>query len=388
MSKQTITAFSLLILVFIAAASAAGQTVPVGNVEELYAAVNDPANAGATVALAPGVYTMTANAPSGAARPNRGRLELQENMSLLGVVDDRNAVVIDAFNLPLSSYQTPGLTGAIRIGRGSNAIEWVTVKNAVSGSANIETDLIWPGTAYVRVAHIVSTNAVRGIDVRNLGTAAAGAIIIAEIVENDLFSNRLLQAEGMRFGNNLGANGASVFATLQGNRSFDNYQGMLVENNRTNLATVSITSSGDRFFENGAGVIILAGLSFNSVAANGNTINFMAHGSRFENNNGFTIFDLGGLVIVGGENTSIPNGTNNNTVNASLWGCRLSENQLWDLGAIGGRSNPLSAGSPGMNNNVTIEIHGEGKPKSEPVEFFANSVPFDANTTNSVTVIR
>src|SRR5207244_9949846 len=139
--------------------------------------------------------------------------------------------------------------------------------------------------------------------------------IVAEIIDNELFSNHTLQGEGMRFGNNLGANGASVFATLHGNRTFSNVQGMLLENNRTNSATVSITSSGDRFYDNGAGTIILAGLSFNSIPANGNTVDFTANGTRFENNNGLTTFDLGGLVIVGGENTSIPNGTNNNTVN-------------------------------------------------------------------------
>lgn len=355
------------------------------NIEELYAAVNDPANAGATVVLAPGVYTLSVNGTGGTPRLNRGRLELQENMSLRGVVDDREAVVIDAFDLPVSSYQSPALTGAIRIGRGSNTIEWLTVRRAVNGSANIETDLIWPGTAYIRIAHIASTGSVRGIDVRNLGPSAAGAIIVAEIVDNDFFSNRLRLGEGMRFGNNLGADGGVIFATLHGNRSFDNFQGMLIENNRANLAHVSVVSSGDRFFENGAGTIILAGLSFNSIPANGNTIDLTAHGSRFEDNKGFTPFDLGGLVIVGGENT-IPNGTSNNTVNVRLWGCRMLNNQLWDLAAIGARSAPESIGLPGTNNTVTVELKGLGQKPF--VEFFANSLPFEPAGTNTVTVLR
>jgi hypothetical protein len=158
--------------------------ISVADVEELYAAVNDPANTGATLQLSPGLYMLSAVGPGGTPRPNGGRLELLENMSLLGVVDDRSAVVIDAAGLPTPSLQIPGLTGAIRLGRGSNSVEWLTVRNAVNGSANIETDLIFPGTAYIRVAHIASTNSVRGIDVRNLGVGAAGATIVAEIVEN------------------------------------------------------------------------------------------------------------------------------------------------------------------------------------------------------------
>ena len=366
------------------------QSVSVGSVEDLYSAANNPANAGATLVLAPGVYKLSVNDPNGNPRPNKGRLELQENMSLLGTVNDRSAVVIDAADLPLASFQTPALSGAIRIGRGTNSIEWLTVKNAVNGTANIETDLIWPGTAYVRIAHIASINSLRGLDVRNFGAAAAGAVIEADVVDNDMSGHLLRQGEGMRFGNNLGATGASVIARLSGNRSFNNVQGMLLENNRTDLARVSVTSSGDRFFENGAGTIILAGLGFLTVAANQNVIDFEARGTRFEDNNSSTPFDRGGLFIVGGENTSFPNGTNNNTVHVGLWGCRFSNNQMVDLAGIGARSNPESIGLPGVNDRVTIEIHGEGSGKGrwQQVEFFANSLPTDPNTTNSVTVIR
>jgi hypothetical protein len=370
-----------------------GQTiVNVADIEELYAAVNDPANTGATILLAPGVYMLSVNDQGGGARPNRGRLELQEDMSLQGSVGDRGAVVIDAINLPLSSFNSASpipLTGAIRMGRGSNSIEWLTVRNAVNGNANIGTELVSTGTAYIRVAHIASTNSQRGLDVRNFGAAGAGRVIEADIVDNDFYNNRIgVVGEGLRIVNNNGANGGSISARLSGNRSYNNYLGLIVEDNRSNNANITVVSSGDRFFENGNGALVGAGLSGASTPANGNTVNFTAFGSRFENNNGFNNFDHGGLIVIAGENTSIPNGTNNNTVNISLWGCRMSGNQLWDLAAIGARSFPLSVGSPGSNNNVTVEIHGEGKSKSEPVEFFANSIPFDANTTNSVTVIR
>ncbi|MBA3786629.1 MAG: hypothetical protein H0X15_14030, partial [Acidobacteria bacterium] len=119
--------------------------VNVTNIEELYAAVNNSANAGNQIVLAPGVYLLSVNGAGGVARPNAGRLELQENMSLRGTVGDRGAVIIDAINLPLSSFNSAPpvpLTAAIRMGRGTNAIEWLTARNAVNGIANIETELV------------------------------------------------------------------------------------------------------------------------------------------------------------------------------------------------------------------------------------------------------
>ncbi len=363
----------------------AAPNILVQNIEELYSAVNNPQNAGSRIFIAPGVYMLSANGPGGLLRPNRGRLELQENMSLQGVAGDRGAVVIDAMNLPASSYSAPPIptTGAIRMGRGSNSVEWLTIRNAVNGQAGIETDLNSPGTAYIRIAHIISTNNARGIDVRNFGPTAAGRVIEAEIVDSDLFSNTLGLSEGIRFANIL-TNGGVISARLRGNRSYGNQQGMLLANNRSNLSNVSVVSSGDRFYENGAGTIILGGLSTNSIPVNGNTINFEAHGSHFEDNNGFTNFDRGGLVVIGGENTSIPNGTSNNTVNISLWGCRMENNQLMDFGVFGARSNPASIGIPGTNNHVTIDRHGIGKNKI--VEVFVNSIPNLPGLMNTVTV--
>src|SRR5262249_52416474 len=90
-------------------------TIFVSNVDELYAAVNNQANEGATVVLAPGRYCLSARAggdpclsarptanacvwesgASGAPRPNGGRLDLQKDMSLSGMAGDRAAVIID-----------------------------------------------------------------------------------------------------------------------------------------------------------------------------------------------------------------------------------------------------------------------------------------------------
>src|SRR5438128_1292467 len=74
----------------------------VSTVAQLYAAINDPANDGVTIVLAPGPYVLSAAAPG--AGPTAGRLDLRKNMSLIGVTGDRSAVVIDAHLLPKASF--------------------------------------------------------------------------------------------------------------------------------------------------------------------------------------------------------------------------------------------------------------------------------------------
>src|SRR5262245_28578543 len=96
----------MLIASFVAAVAAAAlaggapSSVPsvldVYNVEQLYDAVNDPANAGATIVLAAGRYELTRVKSGVGARPNDGRLELQADMSISGVPGHPEDVVIDS----------------------------------------------------------------------------------------------------------------------------------------------------------------------------------------------------------------------------------------------------------------------------------------------------
>jgi len=361
--------------------------VIVANIEELYTAVNDPQNAGSEINIAPGVYMLSVYDPMGAPRPNGGRLELQQDMSLLGVVGDRGAVTIDANDLPTSSFNAPPvpLTAAIRMGRGSNSIQWLTARNATHGNANIGTDLPSTDTVNIRVMHVASTNSQRGLDIRNFGAGRAGRLIEAEIVDNDLYFNQIgLQGEGLRIVNNNHADGARVTARLSGNRSYNNYLGLLIEDNGSSNAIISVVSTGDQFNENGNGAVVGGGLSGGTNVANGNTVSFSAAGSSFLNNNGFNNFDHGGLVIIGGENTSFPNGTSNNNVSVSLAGCRFSNNQLYDLAGIGARSNPETIGPPGINNHVIITIRGAGM--NRIVQYFTDSIPDLPELMNTVTV--
>lgn len=341
--------------------------VNVTTIEELYAGVNNPSNAGSLIVMSPGVYTLSANDPSNVPRPNGGRIDLLENMSLQGVTGNPTAVVIDAINLPTSSYSAPPIvrSGAIRMGRGSNSVEWLTIRNGIGGNGNIETDIAWPGTAHLRIAHIVSTGALRGIDVRNIGSDQAGRVIDAEIVDNDLFEN---QRMGLRIANSE-ASGGVVTATLIGNRSHNNSNGLVVESINANSCSLTVSSFGDRFYENGYGANIGGGISIgvNAALANGNITRFTAYGTLFENNN------VNGLGLGAGTTTSFALAASNNIVEATLLSCRLVGNQAHDLEAIAAESSPESIGQTGTNNTVTILMRGTS-PKFR-TESFTNGIP-------------
>jgi hypothetical protein len=125
---------------------------------------------------------LSATDSKGAQLPNGGRIQLQMDMSIVGVEGDRDSVVINASGLPASSFpQTvngvaTGPNAAVRMGLGHNALEWLTVRDAVNGQANIDTGLqsLDPGTAYIRVAHIASTGSFRGLNIQNFGPQTSG----------------------------------------------------------------------------------------------------------------------------------------------------------------------------------------------------------------------
>lgn len=209
-----ITLTFCLITVVLGARSIA-QLIPISNVEELYAAVNNPSNAGATLVLSAGTYMLSASDPNSAPRPNGGRIEFQADMSIVGVTGDRSAVVINAYNLPASSYPqnvngvNMGPNAAVRLGLGHNTLEWLTVRDARFAQANIDSGLqpLDPGTAYIRVAHVDSTGSTRGLNILNFGPRTSGQTIEAEIDDCRFFNNIFNLSEGVRMGNFQGARG-------------------------------------------------------------------------------------------------------------------------------------------------------------------------------------
>lgn len=361
----------------------------VRDVEQLYAAVNDPSNEGAAITLAPGTYVLSAQNASAIARRNGGRLELQRDMSLYGVTGDRSAVVIDATRLPASSVSVPfGRTAPVRIGRGSNTIEWLTVSGNSSAAGGIATEL--PGTSdtRIRVAHVISRGTSRGIDVRNVGSVNGGRRIDAEIVDNELVGPARVVGltEGIRVVNFVGADGAIIVARLSGNSARGFQLGCIVANNRSNNARVQVRSSGDRFFANSMGCLIAGGLSQSRTGvANSNSTVFEAYGSAFvDNTASISGVGQGGIRVIGGRSTTQVNVASRNTVRVGLWGSKVAGNAGVNFEANGARLDALS-GVAGTNNHATIELHGVSK-KIE-VQAIA-SLPTEPAKSNTVTVIR
>jgi len=362
-------------------------TESVSDVEQLYAAVNDPAKAGVAIILTPGTYTLTAKTLGNAARPNGGRLELQPDMSLTGVPGDRTAVVIDMSLLPLSSFNVAlGRTAGIRIGRGYNSVEWLTILGNASSAAGIETDLADANPTNVVVAHVVAHESIRGVDVRNTTAAMSGRSIVARLEDNEVYHG----AEGIRILNSGGTIGGTIDVTMSGNRSHDNANGCIVEHNRASSSTIQIRSSGDEFTHNGLGCLIGGGLVAAPGSASSNVTVFEAHGDAFTDNtltqfvNGGAI-DFGGVLVLGAETPGVANSASHNVVSVALWGTKISGNQHIDFEAYGARSVATPAGISGVDNRVTIELHGVSK-QLDVVS--TASLPAEPAGTNTVTIVR
>ena len=376
------------------------RVVNAANVEQLYVAVNDPGNAGATVLLAAGRYVLSVNDAAGVARPNGGRVELQQDMWLSGVDNDRTAVTIDATALTVASFKMSfGRTGVIRIGRGNNAVEWLTIAGNPLAAASIETDLGSSADAWSRVAHVTAGNSSRGVDVRNVGPANVGRRLQAEIEDDAFFRG----AEGIRVANFVDATGGRISVVMHGNRAYENILGCILENNRSDSTAIHVVSSGDRFEDNGLGCDIGGALSLSSGAANSDSTIFEAQGTDFTNNTRTTFFnttgpvftEYGGVRVIGGNAAPPSASTSRNSVIVRLTDCRVAGNQHIDLQAFGGLTTDASAnpGSPkadlslipGTANHATIELYRVSK---QIAVVGAASSPVDPSGSNTLTVLR
>ena len=359
-----------------------GPAVPVASVEELYAAVNNTANTDAQLILAPGTYTLSTTS-GGVARPNGGRLELQPGMAIAGVPGDRSAVVIDMSLLPVASFNASlGKSGGIRLGRGRNAVQWMTIVGNSNAAASIETDLADSHATQVIIAHIATHGSIRGIDVRNVGVAMSGRTIVARIDDTELYGGN----EGIRLLNLNGAVGAQIDVMMTGNRVHDNTNGCIIEHNRASSGVIRVRSSGDRFEHNALGCLIGGGLVAAPGEANSNETVFEAYGDAFiDNTLAVPSIDYGGVLVLGAETPGVANSSSHNTVSVSFTGTKVSGNQNVDFQAYGARSTASPAGISGVGNQVSIELQGVSK----KIEVDAvGSLPLEGAGTNTVTVNR
>ena len=82
---------------------------------------------------------------------------------------------------------------------------------------------------------------------------------------------------------------------LTGNRVWGNQINFII-NTGAMGATINVVSAGNSYFDNGNGLTIVGGLN-----SSGNAIHFQGFGDSYTNNTAGSVFERGGLVIVGAD---------------------------------------------------------------------------------------
>ena len=363
--------------------------VYVSNLNELYAAVNDPGNAGSQVILAPGTYNLNASYPNG------GRLELQPDMSLRGQPGQIDAVLIDQSSLPFASFRlTPAVSVApIRMGRGTNSLEWLSVKGgsvAANPLAVIESDLLGAETN-VTISHVyVDCNGSRtGIMFRNRLDEHANRVINATLEYSEIANasvNPNPPGAGLALQNRI--SGAQIKLNMKGNYIRGCRVGILHFNaglgTSIDNCSLDIISHNDRIEANGCGFDLSGGSTGAGILyANNNSAIVKMYGTAIKdngqsqhptNNGAFP----GGISAAGGWNTA-----SHNNLHISLSGCDISNNNGTDIHGFGYFS---STGTVNGTNNL-FELYLHGISANAIVDAVA-SAPAEPAGTNVLNVYR
>jgi hypothetical protein len=382
-SRRTVAIAAIALIGIAGLASAKGPKVRVTTAAELQNAVGSSACAGKTIELAPGVYHLDP-----AVGTTSGRLELQANMELEGGSGDSSAVIIDASLLPAASYLDGTLaTGALRMGRGVNAVRRMTLRRAAGGAAFIETDLppVAGVDSSVTVEDCIIEGNNRGIDFRLFGAANSGRTMTGTFRGNVLRSNTLGMGQGLRIACLKGANDATLRATVEGNTSTANFAGLLVASSESSRNTIAIDSRNNSYSGNGVGVVVLGAVATGTPVADDNLVTFDSQEDELEGNLlPTTVYTVAcaGLAVTGADSTSTAAGkTSRNSVAVSLRNTRCADNPAGDVVAVGAHgATGLLAGT---YNSVLVTLLGGTRDLdiATPVQ----SDPFDS--TNSVTIV-
>ena len=373
----------------------------VSNLDELYAAVNDPGNSGSEVVLAAGTYVLNASYPNG------GRLELQPDMILRGQAGNSDAVFIDASSLPSASFvlTVGGRTGAIRMGRGTNTLEALSLKGG-DVSANpfsvINTDLFSLET-YINISDVkVDVNgSVIGINLRNRLAEHTGRKIYANLENNEVLGAVNFNGLGIAAQIANGASGSSIKVNMRGNYIHGNKVGLLAFASAQTAtvinSTIEIESTADRIEGNGCGIDLSSGVNQTATTvANYNTLTIKMHGSKISGNNPPGVPQLlpvngafpGAMNLIAGYN-SVNNiagfdRASNNILKAEFFGCDISNNGATDIYAYAAWCLPACV-LAGSNNRSEVYLHGTS---ANAIIDAAASIPAEPAGTNVVNVYR
>ena len=383
--------------------------VYVSSIGELYEKVNDPANVGKTIVLAPIVvppwkYSLSIKDPNGQDYPNGGRLELLRNMSLIGNPDHPEDVIIDVTGLTAASLAfTPVATAPIRIGNGNNLIEGLTVHNDPTNAirALIQTDIVTTPVANIRVAHTILEGASIGLCLINRYAECNNRIIEADIENNEIRNNTVAvdtgpkHKSGIQIQNSHGVTHATIHARLKKNHIHDNGNGLAAFNaapdglsNNENI--ISIKSDEDIFERNGVGIALIGGNSAGGIT-NDNSTSFDAHDTIIKNNSGnpapFNKYQPGGVFAAAGlaNDGNVRGLTNNNKLEIKFNDCLFENNLPLDRLKAYGAYSKYSASVPiGSNNTATIHLRGISVgATNNPINSYLN----DFDNTNTAKLV-
>jgi len=375
--------------------------VYVSSVDELYEAVNNPDNAGTDVILAPGTYLLSASYPNG------GRLELQTDMSLKGQPGNSDAVFIDQSFLPSTSLvlAVGGRTGGIRMGKGTNSLEWLSLKGA-NVSANpfsvINTDLLSTET-WINISHVkVEVNGcVIGINLRNRLAEHTNRKIYATLEDNEVFGAVNFNGFGIAAQIANGASGSLINVTMKKNYIHGNKVGLLTFCSAQNATIINsrieITSHADRIEGNGCGIDFSGAVNqTTTTVANYNTAILKMYGSTISNNNPPGELQLapvngafpGAMTLTAGHNSVNNIGgfdrASNNTMLVECTGCSISNNGPTDIFAYAAWCLPACV-LAGSNNFAELYLHGVS---ANAIVESAASVPAEPAGTNVLNIYR
>ena len=373
--------------------------VYINNVEELYAAINDPENDGVTLVLSEGTYNLS---PS---FPKAGRLELRHDMSLMGEEGHPESVIIDVTGLPNASFTVPPTpaiplgvrTGAVRMGDGTNSIGWITIQNNPTHQLRslIQTDIVATPVAEIRVAHCILKGGNIALNLINRDKVANGRTINADIEENEMMNNTLqIFGTAIEIGNSNEVDDAVIHATLRGNYLHGNRNGITAVNSSTLRCNIELVSYADKIEDNGLGLNLSAGFSEDLARPTlNNSVKFDAYGTSIKNNNGNPTPPLsytpGGVLAEAGVCSppfGLPGSVSNNNLEINFHGCPIEHNVgNYQINVYGGLSLYPLPTPVGTYNATTLRLFGIS---SDATVNAVASVPVEPAATNTVSVYR
>jgi hypothetical protein len=401
--------------------STAPTVVNASNVEELYAAVNDPANADAVVMVASGVYTLTPRDSNLAPRPNGGHLVLQPGMRLVGqneyvdfdgdgVWDPRDddgdgvpdtdpvrglifaapatETVLDAGELSGGA----GVPGAVRLGL-ENAAEKLTVRNSSGIGAGVDVNVLpASGGMQAEVRDCLVEDGQRGIRCTH---PAVTEVDSSAVLERNI-SRRHTGSFG--FGviiQNNGSTQCSWDVIVRNNLVYANRLGLFVVGNSATSSQSQVLSMGNIYRQNEAGLNIDAGRDAFAAGlpagSNGCSIDLTSHGDRIVDNVGTSVVGGlgGGVVAIAGFRTS-PSGSqsSNNSLELrfiqTIWSGNFQGTSPRDLQVYGA----FAPGStPGTGDTARVLIRQATSDGAAGAFQFIDSQPTDPTGSDRVTII-